>query len=46
VIFHSLPDTFKKKLLRRPAMPAAGVGRLGVDLQRRGKRLGETHFRN
>jgi ribosomal protein S18 acetylase RimI-like enzyme len=42
VIFDTLPDTFKKKLPRYPEVPAALVGRLAVDLQHRGKRLGET----
>ena len=42
VIFDSLPDTFKKKLPRYPEVPAALVGRLAIDLQHRGKRLGET----
>jgi ribosomal protein S18 acetylase RimI-like enzyme len=42
VIFDSLPDAFRKKLPRYPAVPAALVGRLAVDLQHRGQRLGET----
>lgn len=42
LIFDSLPEAFTKKLPRYPEVPAALVGRLAVDLQHRGKRLGET----
>lgn len=41
VIFDSLPESFKKKLPRYPEVPAPLVGRLAVDLQHRGKGLGE-----
>lgn len=42
VVFDSLPDVFRKKLPRYPEVPAALLGRLAVDLQHRGKGLGET----
>ncbi|MGO8955374.1 MAG: GNAT family N-acetyltransferase [Rhodomicrobium sp.] len=42
VIFDGLPETFRKKLPRYPDVPAALLGRLAVDVQHRGKGLGET----
>jgi GNAT superfamily N-acetyltransferase len=41
IIFESLPENFRKKLPRYPAVPAAVLGRLAVDLEHRGKGLGE-----
>jgi ribosomal protein S18 acetylase RimI-like enzyme len=41
VIFESLPENFRKKLPRYPAVPAALLGRLAVDLKHRDRGLGE-----
>lgn len=41
VVFATLPEDFSKKLPRYPDVPAALLGRLAVDLQHRGKALGE-----
>ena len=42
VFFDSLPEAFRKRLPRYPAVPAALLGRSAVDLQHRGKGLGEA----
>lgn len=41
VIFDGLPENLRKKLPRYPEVPAVLVGRLAVDLQHRGKGVGE-----